>query len=512
MPPSRGSGEAAAEGPKGALHSAAEGRATAHGPLPSRELRLGLSGSLPVACRLQEVREESSSGSVAQLDPGDPGARGLPATVECELREDLAGSCCPGELVRVRGFLRAVGADLAASGPGMQHSKLSPHMRSHMKRTPCMPIQSACGREAVSGFRAWLRHPHLLVLCSAARGRKVDQRAFEMYIRAESVKNLSRSPLEAHPRCSAPPGSRSFSPHDRALMHGFAEEHKGRVFQQLLHSLCPSIPGHEPLKGASASAALQEMMQTPTSLLRLSSAPLLPCHMAGPFPPLRLAPLCLFCAAGLVLSLFGGVLKAGAWEHSATPAARSNIHVLILGERPKTPVPSGSGVCSASLQTADKAGSWKAAQSVDLLRLPGPQPVAAGDPGVGKSQLLRAAAAVSPGSTYVCGTGASSAGLTLSVIKDADLTGESVQEAGTLQARSGSLSAFKSPLCLGWPSSRQRWPACIKAIPPLCCQRSLGPSLSRQQTEGTEGQSRALPLPAVPLFTAWPPPVPFQGL
>jgi len=57
---------------------------------------------------------------------------------------------------------------------------------------------------------------------------------------------------------------------------------------------------------------------------------------------------------------------------------------------------------------------------------------------VGKSQLLRAAAAVSPRSKDVCGGGASSAGLTLSVVKDTDHNGEPVLEAGASQGRSAS--------------------------------------------------------------------------
>lgn len=41
-----------------------------------------------------------------------------------------------------------------------------------------------------------------------------------------------------------------------------------------------------------------------------------------------------------------------------------------------------------------------------------------GDPGLGKSQLLQAAAAISPRGIYVCGNATTKAGLTVAVVKD----------------------------------------------------------------------------------------------
>ncbi|EIE22418.1 MCM-domain-containing protein [Coccomyxa subellipsoidea C-169] len=86
--------------------------------------------------------------------------------------------------------------------------------------------------------------------------------------------------------------------------------------------------------------------------------------------------------AGLVLALLGGVRKnVGALD--AVPI-RGDIHILMCG-----------------------------------------------DPGLGKSQLLQAAAAVAPRGVYVCGNTSTSAGLTVSVVKDA-VTGDHVFEAGAL--------------------------------------------------------------------------------
>ncbi|XP_061965165.1 probable DNA helicase MCM8 isoform X2 [Populus nigra] len=86
--------------------------------------------------------------------------------------------------------------------------------------------------------------------------------------------------------------------------------------------------------------------------------------------------------AGITLALFGGVRK-----HSMDPnkvPVRGDIHVIIVG-----------------------------------------------DPGLGKSQLLQAAAAVCPRGIYVCGNATTNAGLTVAVVKDAK-TSDYAFEAGAM--------------------------------------------------------------------------------
>ena len=60
-----------------------------------------------------------------------------------------------------------------------------------------------------------------------------------------------------------------------------------------------------------------------------------------------------------------------------------------------------------------------------------PHVLIVGDPGLGKSQMLRAAAAVHPRGVYVCGNTASKSGLTVTVVKDPQ-TGDYALEAGAL--------------------------------------------------------------------------------
>ncbi|KAG5550000.1 hypothetical protein RHGRI_015086 [Rhododendron griersonianum] len=86
--------------------------------------------------------------------------------------------------------------------------------------------------------------------------------------------------------------------------------------------------------------------------------------------------------AGLTLALFGGVRKHS-MDQNKVPV-RGDIHVIIVG-----------------------------------------------DPGLGKSQLLQAAAAVSPRGIYVCGNATTNAGLTVAVVKDT-MTSDYAFEAGAM--------------------------------------------------------------------------------
>lgn len=56
-----------------------------------------------------------------------------------------------------------------------------------------------------------------------------------------------------------------------------------------------------------------------------------------------------------------------------------------------------------------------------------------GDPGLGKSQLLQAAAAISPRGIYVCGNATTRAGLTVAVVKD-PMTSDYGFEAGKIDS------------------------------------------------------------------------------
>lgn len=94
-------------------------------------------------------------------------------------------------------------------------------------------------------------------------------------------------------------------------------------------------------------------------------------------------------AAGIALSLFGGVAKH--IKNVDKVPVRGDIHVLIVG-----------------------------------------------DPGLGKSQLLKSASSCAPRGIYVCGNAVSTAGLTVAVVKDA-MSGDYIFEAGAMVLANGGL-------------------------------------------------------------------------
>ncbi|KAG2441933.1 hypothetical protein HXX76_003538 [Chlamydomonas incerta] len=116
--------------------------------------------------------------------------------------------------------------------------------------------------------------------------------------------------------------------------------------------------------------------------------------------------------AGIVLALLGGVRK-----HTGA-------------EGP------GGGAGGAGPECQSRGGPRAAAGRVPVRG--DIHVLVVGDPGLGKSQLLQAAAAAAPRGIYVCGNTSTSAGLTVSVVRDA-VTGDSVLEAGAVVLSDGGL-------------------------------------------------------------------------
>lgn len=119
--------------------------------------------------------------------------------------------------------------------------------------------------------------------------------------------------------------------------------------------------------------------------------------------------------AALVLGLFGGT-------HMPTAAAMLDGGAASVS----------TGTTSGNDPAVDAAAGGTA--SLDKFKLSvraDPHVLVVGDPGLGKSQMLRAAAAVSPRGVYVCGNTASGSGLTVTMVRDPD-SGDFGLEAGAL--------------------------------------------------------------------------------
>eukprot|EP01138_Halocafeteria_seosinensis_P007963 gb/GECG01008136.1/.p1 GENE.gb/GECG01008136.1/~~gb/GECG01008136.1/.p1 ORF type:complete len:855 (+),score=103.16 gb/GECG01008136.1/:1-2565(+) len=116
--------------------------------------------------------------------------------------------------------------------------------------------------------------------------------------------------------------------------------------------------------------------------------------------------------AGLALGLFGGSQKKSATENDADAGAN----------------PTETHTNEDEEDTAANPGD-SSGNALDLRC--DPHVLVVGDPGLGKSQMLRAAASLSPRGVYVSGTTASSTGLTVTMVRDS-VTGEYGLEAGAL--------------------------------------------------------------------------------
>ncbi|GAA0156192.1 DNA metabolism protein [Lithospermum erythrorhizon] len=214
----------------------------------------------------------------------------VPRTVECELTEDLVDACIPGDIVTVTGIIQVINNYMDIGG-GKSKSKNQGLYYLYMETVSIINSKSQSMPDELPDSYTEARVGEM----------------FDLF---------------------------SFSPRDLEFIVRFSEEHGADVFRQILHSICPTIYGHELVK------------------------------------------------AGITLALFGGVRKHST-DQNKVPV-RGDIHVIIVG-----------------------------------------------DPGLGKSQLLQAAASVSPRGIYVCGNATTNAGLTVAVVKD-PMTSDYAFEAGAM--------------------------------------------------------------------------------
>jgi DNA helicase MCM8 len=106
---------------------------------------------------------------------------------------------------------------------------------------------------------------------------------------------------------------------------------------------------------------------------------------------------------GLILALFGGTQSATRYLDSM--------------ELPRSSSSSGGGVMGSAEAMEADGYAFSTRSDIHVLIV--------GDPGLGKSQLLRAAAAVAPKAVFVCANTATTAGLTVSLSRDGGSSGRS---------------------------------------------------------------------------------------
>ncbi|KAL0375116.1 UNVERIFIED_CONTAM: putative DNA helicase MCM8 [Sesamum radiatum] len=277
----------------------------------------------------------------------------VPRTVECELTEDLVDTCIPGDVVTVTGIIRVINNYMDIGG---------------------------------------------------GKSKGKNQTLYYLYLEVVSITNSKSQSVpedmqqtDTNARATEHSDLYSFSPRDLEFIVKFSEEHGSDVFRQILQSICPSIYGHELVKGFIKALNLENAVQAfrisnSSSHLTNQVKSAIPDNrlmgILGPQMPSSLRiPECLpsfllLSIAGITLALFGGVQKHSR-DQNKVPV-RGDIHIIVVG-----------------------------------------------DPGLGKSQLLQAAASVAPRGIYVCGNATTNAGLTVAVVKD-PLTSDYAFEAGAM--------------------------------------------------------------------------------
>ncbi|KAL4857670.1 putative DNA helicase [Chlorella vulgaris] len=235
----------------------------------------------------------------------------VPVPIGVELSEDLVGRCTPGSVATVVGLVKVQNGDAAVGGGGKGGD-----MKAQCLFLPYIDAVSVSVMGSSRGSQTGGGSEQEQAQCSAAAG----------------AGGCGGEEGGGDGDSFLPPNMPGFSHLDLKFICEFTNGYEGDQLRLLVHSLCPSIFGHELVK------------------------------------------------AGLLLSLFGGGRKASSSQ--ADMALRRDIHVLLVG-----------------------------------------------DPGLGKSQLLQAAAAAAPRGVYICGNTSSAAGLTASVVREG---GEFAFDAGAL--------------------------------------------------------------------------------
>uniref|UniRef100_A0A5K3F6R8 DNA helicase n=1 Tax=Mesocestoides corti TaxID=53468 RepID=A0A5K3F6R8_MESCO len=285
-----------------------------------------------------------------------PNTGRIPRSITCFLDCDLVDSCVPGDFVHVCGVVNLLPAPTETSS-----------FSSSGSRPPFNSAQEA-SNEKNNVFNLCLRVNSLTRIFSRS-GEDGGTCGKVTQCLTTRLQNLHSNETAGADNSSEVVDLKTtdtnFSISDLYLIREVAEE--SNLFNLLIASVCPTICGRELVKMA------------------------------------------------ILLALFGG--STSSWGVQARPSQKV---------REKSPDLSDSseddGDCKhadASTMEATQAVSGAPVGNVDSpVRRSSSHVLLVGDPGIGKSQLLRAAANVAPRAVYVCGNTASAAGLTVSTSRD----------------------------------------------------------------------------------------------
>jgi DNA replicative helicase MCM subunit Mcm2 (Cdc46/Mcm family) len=356
-----------------------------------------------IAVDYQKIRLQELEG-----DLSDAGR--IPRSVECELYCDLIDSTVPGDVVTVSGVLRALETDVAAGKGSKGQSVFSVFIDVHSITTHRVDDRETAAYEASidgganstmpstpSSFSQQSQMALATPRNDFAQGGQITPQV------TSAVRGFGGrgGPMSegggGGGGNSTIVGKVQFSERDRLLVNKIKE--RSDTLSLIIASCVPSIVGNETVK------------------------------------------------LGMLLGLFGGSRKAGdPLASKSGPSSSSSSSSSFYQQKQGSISISGFHELDLALTTTKSSGGFnEEEESVKAsLRAAATKPkktavsvrsdphvLIVGDPGMGKSQMLRAISSLAPRGVYVSGQSASTAGLTVTVVTEKG-TGDSTLEAGAL--------------------------------------------------------------------------------
>ena len=299
------------------------------------------------------ARETGNEGNGEEEEEDAPGA--APAAIDVDVSGDLVASCAPGDVVTVVGLVRVCAASSSSSSANAANTSKAGLYVAYLD---AVSVEQA-NKAPVSP------PPPPLVGAADPLGLLPGGAA------PDEEASFFGQEQEAEQEGDAPSGAASFSRRDLAFVVKFISEvgrsssaSGGGAFRHLVHALAPGVYGHEMVKAA------------------------------------------------LVLALFGGVgsenKKKNGMVDKKKKKTKKKRNKEKSGEDDDDDESSdgdddddSGDIAADTLTTAPRRRS-----EIHVLLC--------GDPGLGMSQLLKAAAAAAPRGVFVCGAAGSAAGLTAS--------------------------------------------------------------------------------------------------
>lgn len=342
-------------------------------------------------------KNNGGNGEEEEEEEDAPGA--APAAIDVDVAGDLVACAAPGDVVTVVGLVKVCaasakggGGGAAGAGGGGGGGSATSRAGLYVAYLDAISIERANNSSSSSSSAAATNADGTGIGVSGLLlGGPQEEEEEEEY---DEEGNPSSSSSSQQQQGDAPAGAARFSHRDLAFVVKFVSEvgrsplnpRGGGAFRHLVHALAPGIYGHEMVKAA------------------------------------------------LVLALFGGV----GCEKEAREEKRKKRKNKARKKKKRNDddESSSSDDDDDERDPSDFFSSFSSSNnnsnsSITPRRRSEIHVLLCGDPGLGKSQLLKAAAAAAPRGVFVCAASGTAAGLTASVSRD-PLTGQATLEAGAL--------------------------------------------------------------------------------